>query len=94
MHGIFWFEDAPDLHSLTPHDSEKIRKTIEYFDEFLSTWHPDPDETYDIHPSKIHFSDASNEDSDYNHLIRAVQIHICSKAYCRRKRKDSNEMVC
>lgn len=38
MHGLFWFENAPDLTNFTSDDSDKIRETIEYFDEFISIW--------------------------------------------------------
>lgn len=94
MHGVFWFENAPDLNKLQPDDIIRIQEIINYFDEFISTWHPDPSQTYDNHPSKLHFSEILDENVDYNHLIRAVQMHKCSKAYCQRRKKNSSEIIC
>ena len=94
MHGLFWLKDAPDMHKLKDTDVDKIKSVVEYFNILISTWHPNPNETYDYHPSFYRYSDVLNKDADYNHLLRAVQMHTCRNNYCMRKERGSNRFVC
>lgn len=37
MHVLFWFEGATDFNSSTLDVSDKVKETISYFDELIST---------------------------------------------------------
>ena len=69
-----------------PDQPDEIRRLKENFDELVTSWHLDPDEPYDIHQSKINYTDVENHQIDRNHLCRVVQIHRCSRSYCLRKK--------
>ena len=87
VHGLFWFENAPSILNLTSQDTERLNQIKIYFDEILSTWHPNPCVIYDTHPSKLKYLYIDNHEFDYDSLIKAVQMHACSDFYCLRKKK-------
>ena len=49
---------------------------------------------YNVHPSTKNYTEISDHDNDYNHLIRAVQMHKCLNTYCLRSKGKSKELVC
>ena len=93
IHGLFWIENAPSI-DVTHAQPQAMEQLKNYFDTLISTWHPNPNEQYDAHPSSLHYSQVENHESDYNHLIRAVQTHKCTRSYCLRQRRNSNQFVC
>ena len=47
VHGLFLFENALSILNLTSQDTERLNQIKIYFDEILSTWHPNPCVIYD-----------------------------------------------
>ena len=74
-------------------------RLCQYFDNLIKASIPNPlNERYEEihHPCKKHFADIPerDKDADLNHCIRAVQMHRCTKGYCQRKIRNSNNFAC
>ena len=88
-HGLYWFKDAP-----VPiiDDEESCRDFVAQWDRHVVAWNPEPERTgatamaYDpmalrpIGPDDFTVRRLSD-------LVNRVQRHVCSPAYCQRKKK-------
>ena len=72
---------------------EQKKQVCDYVDSMLKTINPVSEELWrkpTYHPCKIHIKNVNSEelDSDYANLANCIEKHICSSAYCLRKKRQ------
>ncbi|KAK3931974.1 ATP-dependent DNA helicase, partial [Frankliniella fusca] len=93
MHGVFWFEDAPDVSNIKTANEEELKHICDYFDKLISAVNPNPrTENSAVHPSRLLYSDVrgnfESEEEDLAQLCVRLQRHtICSTNYCLKGKK-------
>lgn len=84
MHGVLWLNNAPDVSKICTASDEEKQEVIKYFDELISTMHPNVNEPpAPVHPCRVKVSQVTNDKQDLAQLLNKVQRHtICTPGYC------------
>ncbi|KAK3926023.1 LOW QUALITY PROTEIN: ATP-dependent DNA helicase [Frankliniella fusca] len=89
IHGIFWFEGAPDISSIGSDDKEKLEEVKDYYDKLITAMNPNPNcECVGVHPCQLLFKDVMNSSKediqeDLAKLLVKCQRHTkCSEETC------------
>ncbi|KAE8744175.1 hypothetical protein FOCC_FOCC009183 [Frankliniella occidentalis] len=94
-HGLLWLEGAPDVTKLDSMTNEETHEVVNYFDELISTLHPDVNcPPAVLHPCRKFLSEANNIRTDLAELLNKVQRHTCTSNYCLRKNKKTGLSEC
>ena len=96
IHGFFWMSDAPSVDNLDPSDPISLQNFINFWDQHVSTWHPDKNcPPAAIHPSARLFSSLEDTKQELAEMLNRLQRHTyCKPGYCERKKKNSDEKYC
>ena len=94
IHGFFWFADAPKVDELDFNNQEHIQQFIQYWDQIISTWHPDRHRPpAAIHPSAQLFPSLQDTITELAEMLNRFQRHDrCTPGYCERRR--DGQKVC
>ncbi|XP_034240282.1 uncharacterized protein LOC117644774 [Thrips palmi] len=90
IHGLFWFEDAPDVSDLDNASEQTLDNILDYFSKLVSAIDPCPNTNdSDVHPCRITYNAITNFQEDLAQLLHKVQRHTkCGPdAPCWRKGK-------
>ncbi|KAK3922134.1 ATP-dependent DNA helicase [Frankliniella fusca] len=89
IHGVFWFEGAPDVSSISPDNEEKLKEVKAYYDQLITAVNPNPScECLGVHPCRLLFKDVINKskedvEQDLAKLLVKCQRHTkCSEETC------------
>ncbi|KAK3923264.1 ATP-dependent DNA helicase [Frankliniella fusca] len=76
IHGVFWFNEAPDVSNLDNASEEIIGNVINYFSELITAIDPYPNvEDSEVHPCRITYNAIANFEEDLAQLLHKVQRH-------------------
>lgn len=98
IHFVVWLDDAPNINNLDGKTPEELLKIAAYFDKLVFAWNSGLDlPAARVHPCQKRLQDVplSMRKQDYHELLNKVQRHTrCTKGYCLKKRKGSEETQC
>src|SRR6202047_4147949 len=96
IHGFFWMEGAPSVDALDRNDVESVQAFLHFWDQHVSTWHPDKDcPPAAIHPSAELFNGLQDTKKELAEILNRLQRHTkCAPGYCERRKKDTGEIFC
>ena len=96
LHGIFWFEGAPDVSNLENATEEYLQEVIDYFSKLVDATNPNINVDHpDIHPCRTSYSQVENFEKDLAQILLKVQRHTkCSNDYCYKINKRTNRREC
>ena len=89
-------EDAPSVDALDRDDAESVQTFLHFWDQHVSTWHPDKDcPPAGIHPSAQMFNTLQDTKKELAEMLNRLQRHTkCAPGYCERKKKATGEIFC
>lgn len=89
LHGVFWFEGAPDVTNLEKESEQKIEEVLQYFSDLVTAINPDTNpEEPGIHPCRTTYNHIKDFEQDLAQLLNKVQRHTkCSVGYCLKNNK-------
>src|ERR1700683_3338818 len=89
-------KDAPSVDALDRDNPVSVATFINFWDQFVSTWHPDKDcPPAGIHPSAQMFNTLQDTKKELAEMLNRLQRHTkCAPGYCERKKKDTGEIFC
>ncbi|KAK3931895.1 ATP-dependent DNA helicase [Frankliniella fusca] len=95
IHGVFWFENAPDVSNIENQSEEYIAEVINYFSKLIEAWNPliNPLQS-DTHPCRKNYQNVENFEQDLAQLLHMVQRHVCSNDYCHRINSKTKKREC
>lgn len=96
LHGVFWFEGAPNCENIEEATQEELDAIIEYFNDLISAVNPDKNSAQpDEHPCRIRYNHVTDFQEDLAQLLNTVQRHTeCSRDYCIRYNKKTKAHQC
>src|SRR5882762_2734893 len=96
IHGFFWMEDAPSVDALNRDDAESVEVFLHFWDQYVSTWHPDKDcSPAAIHPSAQLFNTLQDTKQELAEMLNRLQRHTkCAPDYCEHRKKDTGATFC
>src|ERR1700691_2030466 len=89
-------EGAPSVDALDRNDVESVQAFLHFWDQHISTWHPDKDcPPAAIHPSARLFNTLNDTKQELAEILNRLQHHThCAPGYCERKKKSTGEIFC
>src|ERR1700683_1875191 len=89
-------KDAPSVDALDRDNPVSVATFINFWDQFVSTWHPDKDcPPAGIHPSAQLFNTLQDTKKKVAEMWNRLQRHTkCAPGYCEWKKKGSGEIFC
>src|SRR6202167_1067071 len=89
-------EGAPSVDALDRNDVESVQAFLHFWDQHISTWHPDKDcPPAAIHPSARLFNTLNDTKQELAEILNRLQHHThCAPGYCERKKKSTGEILC
>lgn len=83
-HGFLWMEDAPSVDDLDKNNPESVQKFLNFWDQHVSTWHPDLNcPAAAIHPSARLFDSLLDTKQELAEVLNHLQRHTkCAPGYC------------
>ena len=89
IHGFFWMEGAPSVDALDRDDVESVQAFLHFWDQHVSTWHPDKDcPPAAIDPSAELFNGLQDTKKELAEMLNHLQHHTkCAPGYCECKKK-------
>jgi hypothetical protein len=96
IHGFLWFDGAPSVDHLDLKDPIQLQNFIDYWDERVSTWHPDlSTPPAAVHPSARLFNTLEDTKLELAEMLNRLQRHTkCRPGYCERRMKGTGETYC
>ena len=96
IHGIFWFEGAPDVSNLESASSEYLNEVIDYFSKLIDAFNRKTDaEEANIHPCRTSYSLIEDFEEDLAQLLHKIQRHTqCKTDYCYKINKKTKQREC
>jgi len=84
VHGIFWFEGAPDVSDLESATPQKLEEVVDYFSKLVDACNPKIDTGEpNTHPCRTTYSEIEDFEEDLAQLLHKVQRHTkCNENYC------------
>ncbi|KAK3923470.1 Ornithine aminotransferase [Frankliniella fusca] len=96
IHGIFWFDGAPDVTQLETATPEQLEEVIDYFSTLVDACNPkiNADEP-NTHPCRMTYSEIEDFEEDLGQLLHKVQRHTkCNENYCYKINKKTRKREC
>ena len=95
IHGFFWMSDAPSVDNLDPSDPISLQNFINFWDQHVSTWHPDKNcPPAAIHPSARLFSSLEDTKQELAEMLNCLQHDTyCKPGYCEQKKNSDKKYL-
>ncbi|KAE8738768.1 hypothetical protein FOCC_FOCC015740 [Frankliniella occidentalis] len=96
LHGVFWFENAPNCDKMEEATQEELDVIVDYFNDLISAINPDShSEREDDHPCRKVYGNVTDFQKDLAELLNTVQRHTkCSTEYCIKYNNRTKESKC
>jgi hypothetical protein len=92
---LCWLKDAPDVSKYEDSSEEERKKILQYFDNLVCAVNPQDDPPIpEKHPCETRFEDVVDVETDLGQILKTVQRHKCSKAYCKRIDRKTKKSYC
>jgi len=95
LHGLFWLKNAPDITKFKDANEDEKKRITKFVDDLVTAVDPEPNcSLSEKHSCEVLFEDVENVETDLAQLLKKVQRHSCSRAYCKRFDEKSKKTIC